>query len=488
MNKTIFLAYDIYLTLTEGQCDACPPGTMTVSPNHAINPASEYVAAKFDAMPLGNDFSAIYAPELCFNPIVANQSALSLIQDFQRPKSLDNVYLSQTGFYDNPSDNALKKLIELNLLLPANRAKTQFSENSDTLTASLHLADSCNLACDYCYLPNSKSHISLETGIRIINKVINSAVRHQYQQVKIKYTGGEPLFGFDLIAVLHRYAKESACRNQLELSGSVLSNGTLLTPEIIEQIKALNLRLMISLDGIHEYHDCHRHYPDGSGSFGKVSHAIDTALAQSLIPDISVTVSARNAAGLPELMQWILDRDLPFSLNFYRENSKSEKYSDLRIKEEKIIQGMLAAYRVIESHLPSRSLLSALADRTNLAVPHLRACSAAHSYLVFDCQGNISKCQMQMDAPVTDILNPDPLKALRNDRIGLQNLKVDDKEECKSCKWKYWCGGGCPLETFRCSGRYDKKSPNCNIYKVLFPQIIRLEGLRLLKHGKLSEF
>ena len=33
-------------------------------------------------------------------------------------------------------------------------------------------------------------------------------------------------------------------------------------------------------------------------------------------------------------------------------------------------------------------------------------------------------------------------------------------------------------------GRYDVKSPNCNIYKTLYPEALRLEGLRLIEYGE----
>ena len=61
---------------------------------------------------------------------------------------------------------------------------------------------------------------------------------------------------------------------------------------------------------------------------------------------------------------------------------------------------------------------------------------------------------------------------------------VDEKDECRDCQWKYWCAGGCPLETYRKTGTYTAKSPNCNIYKALFPEIIRLEGLRMLEAAR----
>jgi uncharacterized protein len=31
------------------------------------------------------------------------------------------------------------------------------------------------------------------------------------------------------------------------------------------------------------------------------------------------------------------------------------------------------------------------------------------------------------------------------------------------------------------TGRSDVKSPYCNVYKALYPEVLRLEGLRLLK-------
>ena len=39
------------------------------------------------------------------------------------------------------------------------------------------------------------------------------------------------------------------------------------------------------------------------------------------------------------------------------------------------------------------------------------------------------------------------------------------------------------MATFKATGRYDIKSPNCNIYKAIYPQALRLEGLRLLKYA-----
>ncbi len=46
-----------------------------------------------------------------------------------------------------------------------------------------------------------------------------------------------------------------------------------------------------------------------------------------------------------------------------------------------------------------------------------------------------------------------------------------------------WCAGGCPALTYRVTGRFDVRSPNCRIYQALFPEVLRLEGLRLLQYA-----
>ncbi len=366
-----------------------------------------------------------------------------------------------------------------------------------TLSAWLHLTDRCNLQCRYCYLPpvgqasclskydrqdacpTSAGDMPLNIGHAAIEATFRSALIHQFSQIKLKYAGGEPLLRFPFIIELHRYAQDLAKRHGLTVGGVILSNGTLLTANMVETMQALGLRLMISLDGLGESHDAQRCYANGRGSVGEVRRAIELALTHGLKPNISVTVSGRNIDGLPDLVAWLLARELPFSLNFYRENDCSCQQADLALAEDNIINGMLATYRVIEANLPGRNLAASLLDHANLTMPHVRTCNAGQSYLVFDPRGNVAKCQMQIDQPITTVESPDPLADIRTDTIGLQNLSVQDKAECQSCQWQYFCAGSCPLVTYRATGRYDVKSPNCRIYQALYPTVARLEAMKL---------
>ena len=454
---------------------------------------SVYQSIPWSEIALTQDYAIVFDPVNTLNIVVLNTTARLILCSFERPTHIQPVALSLSSL-DIPSAQAFgaaHRFAALGLLVQTEAgcacvsSKEIYGPVNVTnlpLTSWLHVTDRCNLRCSYCYLPHVREDMSSETGRAAAEATFRSAVINGFKQVKLKYAGGEPLLRFPLIIELHDYARSLATQHSLELEGVVLSNGTLLTADMVKAMKSLDLRLMISLDGFGAYHDSHRPYAGGRGSFQDVAEAVDLALMNGLIPNISVTISSRTAEGLPQIMEWILERELPFGLNFYRENDLSATQEDMRLDEEKIIKGMLAAFRVIENNLPRRGFLGGIIDRANLSTTHTHTCGVGQNYLVFDQNGQVAKCQMHIRKPITNVHVADPLAVIRADQIGIQNLSVEEKEGCKTCEWKHWCAGGCPLATYRATGRYDIKSPNCNIYKALFPEALRLEGLRLLKY------
>lgn len=469
----------------EGQCDcACASSVEATAVHRQPQPEQAYtLSPSFTALPLIDDYYVAFERDT--QPVVLNAAALQIAQHFRQAHRLDDI---PAQWHDAWGSAVVCRFLEnittLGLLVPDGHSVPELVEMPTTLSAWLHITDRCNLRCAYCYLPHVRADMAEETGKAAVDATFRSALKHGYARVKLKYAGGEPLLRFDFIAALQRYARAAAQHHDLVLDGVVLSNGTLLTAEMLTTMQALELRLMISLDGLDTAHDQQRFYAGGRGSFADTARAIERALAHGLIPDISITVTGRNAAQLPAVIAWVLERDLPFSLNFYRENEHAASFADLQFEESRMIAGMRAAYRVIEANLPRRSLLAALVDRANLAVSHVRTCGVGQSYLVFDYRGRVAKCQMHMRQTVTTVHADDPLSLIRADTLGIQNHTVEDKEGCRTCEWKHWCTGGCPLVTFRATGRYDVQSPNCNIYKALYPEVVRLEGLRLLKYAR----
>jgi uncharacterized protein len=181
-----------------------------------------------------------------------------------------------------------------------------------------------------------------------------------------------------------------------------------------------------------------------------------------------------------------LERGLYFNLNFFHDNECASPFSDLHLQNERLVTALNQAFDVMEENLPDYNLIDTLIDRAQFDRPHDKTCSVGDSYMVIDHRGHVAKCQMEIERPVTTIYAEDPLAIIRLDQVGVQNISVDEKEGCRDCEWKYWCAGGCPLHTYRATGRYDVKSPYCQVYKAIYPRVLRLEGLRLLKVNGLN--
>jgi uncharacterized protein len=149
---------------------------------------------------------------------------------------------------------------------------------------------------------------------------------------------------------------------------------------------------------------------------------------------------------------------------------------------EIVVEALLSAYRAIQQHLPKRNLLVGLLDRANLAAPHRYPCGAGRHYMAVATDGRISACHMLLDYKPQQVMDVPPLVLdPLNKAVEVFNPSVGTKQACIDCSFRYWCAGSCPLTAYRATGRYDTKSPYCEIYKQLIPEVFRLEGYRLLR-------
>jgi uncharacterized protein len=353
-----------------------------------------------------------------------------------------------------------------------------------TLTAWLHLTDACNLRCDYCFLPHSGPSMRLDTGLMAIDAAFRSADLHGFSQVKLKYSGGEPALRLPLLFALHDHAIRRAQETGLKLTGVVLTNGVLWSETLLKGLQERGLRLAVSLDGLGFYQDVQRKTASGKGSFKRVRQTLSLAQDMGLTVSITVTVSALNLPGLPELVRFLLREHLPFTLNFYRENACSMDQTQLSAPVDDMITGLKSAFRVIEEQPPNYSLLGVLADRARLDIKHTQACGVNQSYLVFTPSGEVARCHMLQSETVSSVRAKDPLGDLIACPSGLRIPALEEKTICQDCTWRYACAGGCPLAA-QSSGDKFAPSPNCAIYKAILPEILRLEGIRLLKHAQI---
>ena len=414
---------------------------------------------------------------------VLDTSAFLLLEEFRTTQRPLDVMQEASAQPPSGFEEAVALFYTLGFLQDIQQpALEHHGTDSDTLTAWLHVTNACNLSCQYCYISKTNEHMSDNTVHKAVDAVFRSALKQHFSHVKLKYAGGEASLHLARVIDLHDYALSQAQQYGLALDAQLLSNGVILSQASIDQLKARQIGITISLDGIGAAHDSQRPFTNGQGSFRYVDRTLTRLLANNVIPHITVTVSQRNLAGLPDVISYVLERELPFTLNYYRDNECSTHIRDLQFADEQMITSMRTVFTIISRNLPKYSLMGSLLDKADLTSAHQHTCGVGRNYLVIDQRGGVAKCQADIKQTITTIERDDPLQVVRDDLKGIQSLSVDEKEGCRTCEWRYWCTGGCPLLTYRATGRYDVKSPNCNIYKALFPEVLRLEALRLLKY------
>lgn len=144
------------------------------------------------------------------------------------------------------------------------------------------VASRCNLDCDYCYIyhlndtswqrkPRFMSDEVLDQGLR---RVREHAAAHGLERVSLVLHGGEPLLaGVEFIRRFTGRARAalagvSTCRF------TVQSNGTLVTPEVLDLLVAEDVVIGISLDGDRATNDLHRLDRKGNSSYERVAAAL----------------------------------------------------------------------------------------------------------------------------------------------------------------------------------------------------------------------
>lgn len=354
--------------------------------------------------------------------------------------------------------------------------------NQDVLVTYLSLTNRCQLRCLYCYIPKKQQDMDVATAEHSVQAIFRSAATHNYKRIKLKYAGGEPTLNFEAIVAAQEQAEMLSRETGILSENWLLTNGIHITDSQIEFLLAHNIYPTISLDGLGLFHEKQR--PSSfteQHSFRLTKRTIERFMDAGCSPHVSITLTKLNLEGLPELVEYLLKHELHFNFNFYRPPSDTTSTDPLNFTSTELLTSLEKTFTVIEKNLPQYNLLASLADRANLQILHERTCGVGQNYMVIDCQGNISKCQMEMHRSYATISDHDPLTLLRSSSGGVQNPHIDDKD-CQKCLWRYRCTGGCPRLAFQYTGQYTAKSPFCDIYQNIFPKILRLEGLRLLKY------
>lgn len=127
-------------------------------------------------------------------------------------------------------------------------------------------SSTCNLMCRYCYAQNYLNgetcrHMSIETARAALENFYR-----QYDAVRvIHFLGGEPLLNIDVIKYVCSWITKRFKRGIIKMLPvfAIITNGTIVSEEIIKTIKKFKIQVVVSIDGPSDINDKNRVFKMG---------------------------------------------------------------------------------------------------------------------------------------------------------------------------------------------------------------------------------
>ena len=344
----------------------------------------------------------------------------------------------------------------------------------------LHITNSCNLRCSYCYVNKSNGGaMSWKIAKEILDKSIASCMKHNYERLLIKFSGGEPILRFSFLKRIVNYVRSYKNKVPLKFQFLLLTNGTLINHEVIKFLRKERFKVAISMDGINQYNDRTRIFSNGLGSFNLIEKGINKLQDASISPMVHAVISDYNVNGLLEFTKFCIEKKLRFSFTPVR--SESDDWTRRNHVFCEILKECYDYMEDVSLNLKGVQIEHSF-ENLNLRRVVNRPCAIGWNALITDHRGNLVLCQTEIGKnSLCRIENvSDVLSAVQSqNQINLNTFS----KECAECLWSGICGGGCPLFKRQIYNNLTVKSPYCETYKLAIKRLLRLEAIKLLKKG-----
>jgi len=344
----------------------------------------------------------------------------------------DELTLTRLGFL--VSDPAVERQEMLDAVAEANRLG-----NEGRITAVMNL--DCNLACSYCFEGNRKGkhYMSAETADMLVDFAAENYLRMD-KNIRIDFYGGEPLLSLALIKDISQKLKELSGKRGLDYTFTLVTNGTLLTRKVTEELVALGLKsAKITLDGPRENHDVYRPFVSGKGSFDIILKNIKD-VCDLIKVQTGGNYTKENYREFPGLLDLFLAEGLtPDKLSLVMFAPITKTLGEYKMPEFSEGCKSIDEPWLIEAGQYLREEILRRGFKTPKVSPSI--CMIENEdFLVVNHDGTIYKCPAFIGCEGLDVGD---LETGIKDFHESHNLDVWKKDECLDCAYLPLCFGGC---------------------------------------------
>jgi len=306
---------------------------------------------------------------------------------------------------------------------------------------------SCNMSCSYCYSAHGRSGAVLSK--QKLTAALDYFIDHKRPVQKDLHLcvigGGEPLLEWPLVRYCFEYAGELSQKEGFSLIKTLITNGSILSNEIIDFLKSHDILPNISFDIMEKHQNRQR------GNFSKISGHIKQLLKAGLQPTLNATITPVNVDDLLEMVKFVnaeyngvnnLIFEPVVSRSFFQNPKEFDDF------HKKFTQNFFAA-RSLALSMGIELRCKAFINMFNLT---RHGCETRFSLspegFITNCYCVSSPQEKQFNDRVIGQITPQNKIAFdRKNYNTILRKSVDKKEKCRDCFLKFNCGGGCMLTT-----------------------------------------
>ena len=316
--------------------------------------------------------------------------------------------------------------------------------NPSAMSLTIAVTRACNFNCVYCY---EESRVPLMMEEPVESDIVAFVKRNPHlKSLFVVWYGGEPLLNFTTIKRLTKAFVDLG----IEYNAFIVTNGYLLSDDIIGQLEQLHVRgVQITLDGLEKYHDSRRMLIGGGGTYKVIMHNIERLLEKSpsVRVDIRTNIDRRNAVQYAKFHKEIRSRFPQPNVRIYTGFSHDLLGSGCVPSDVEMTTANDRASFFLENY--DKHKLSIVGFSFHV---QLTTCIANHlAGFVVGPSGEVYKCWTVIgceDAVIGNVKEPDKFnQSLISRYMAGADYLFDQK--CRDCSCLPICTGGCPLARIR---------------------------------------
>lgn len=353
---------------------------------------------------------------------------------------------------------------------------------------TLVLTHECNLACSYCYTGEKfRKDMDWETARRSLDLAFTEHkprvpwATYEETPIDVGFFGGEPLICWDMLVRVAEEARARAARDGRKLRLAVTTNGTLVTRERAEKLRALGVEVTLSLDGNRAAHEATRPQKGGRSSFDDVVAGAEHLKAAGLALEIIAVVAPQNVAHLGDSVRFLVELG---ARNVILNPCFEEVWSDdaLALWEK----GMADAAAVYADCMRAgRPVAMPTFDNKLLAaakggLASCDTCSAGTHEVAVAPSGNLYPCARMVGE------DRDPKLVIGHLDGGVDEVRVramprgPSDPACEPCEEKWRCGASCACANLAETGTTNMPGGTQCWYEQASARVADAVGLKLL--------